>query len=136
MRGLSSKRGISIIEYAVLIAIAVGALVCMQIYIKRGFEGRLRFASDQLSDASFYAPGETYTNRDTEINKNIRTQSVNYTDRGQVLSLGIGDHIYNSVTCIGGRLVDDGAGNFSCEEFDSPKPYLEIKINESIGPVS
>ena len=47
---LKSARGQSTVEIAVLIAVIVGALLTMQIYIKRGAMGRYRDASDQIGE--------------------------------------------------------------------------------------
>lgn len=40
----------SVLEYVILLAVIVGALVVMQIYIKRGVQGRLREASDDIGE--------------------------------------------------------------------------------------
>lgn len=45
------------IEYSVIIACVIAALVGMQIYIKRGIQGRLRQASDEIGEQ--YAPMDT-----------------------------------------------------------------------------
>ena len=44
-------------EYAVLLAVLVAALLTMQIYMKRGFSGRLRAAANSIGEA--YAPRRT-----------------------------------------------------------------------------
>lgn len=41
-------RGQSTVEYAVCVAVAVGALLAMNVYVKRGHMGRLRRAADSL----------------------------------------------------------------------------------------
>ena len=41
-------RGQSTLEYALIIAVVVGALLAMQIYMKRGMEGRMRKAADDI----------------------------------------------------------------------------------------
>lgn len=47
---LLRKKGQSTLEYAVIIAVIVGALIAMQMYIKRGVQGRLRQASDDIGE--------------------------------------------------------------------------------------
>ena len=47
---LATRRGQSTLEYAVLIAVVIGALVSMQIYLKRGTQGKLRSAGDQVGE--------------------------------------------------------------------------------------
>ena len=55
---LRKKKGQSIIEYAILIIIVIGALLTIQVYIKRGVQGRLMDATDQISEDQF-SPGNT-----------------------------------------------------------------------------
>ena len=51
------KKGQSTLEYAVVIAVVVIALLAMQIYIRRGFSGRLKEAADSVGQQ--YWPGST-----------------------------------------------------------------------------
>jgi Flp pilus assembly pilin Flp len=62
----SKKRAQSTLEYAVIIAVVVGALIAMQVYVKRGLQGRLRQATDDIGDQ--FAPGVTTTNYTTVSN--------------------------------------------------------------------
>lgn len=52
-----SEQGQTLSEYAVLMAVVVAALLAMQIYMKRGFSGRLRAAADSVGEQ--YAPRRT-----------------------------------------------------------------------------
>lgn len=58
-----NKRAQSTLEYGVVIAVIVAALVAMQVYIKRGVQGRLRQASDDVGEqfSPGYTTGATYT---------------------------------------------------------------------------
>lgn len=47
-------RGQNTVEYAIVIAVAVAALLTMQVYMKRAFSGRLRAAVDSVGEQ--YAP--------------------------------------------------------------------------------
>lgn len=47
---LNKKKGQSTLEYAILIIIIIGALLSIQVYIKRGVQGRLKQASDDIGD--------------------------------------------------------------------------------------
>ncbi len=60
---LNGKRnkGQSTLEYAVLIIIIIGALLSIQVYIKRGIQGRLKSATDDIGDQ--FSPGNTYVNK-------------------------------------------------------------------------
>ena len=45
-----NTRGQSTVEYAVCIAVVVAALLAMQIYMKRGVQGKLRSATDDVGE--------------------------------------------------------------------------------------
>lgn len=47
---LKNKRGQSTLEYALLIAVVVAGLLMLQIYMKRGFGGRVKSAVDDLGE--------------------------------------------------------------------------------------
>jgi len=72
----SKKRAQSTLEYAVIIAVVVGALIAMQIYVKRGLQGRLRQASDDVGDQ--FSPGNT----------NYHYVTNSYVNSGEVSSGG------------------------------------------------
>jgi len=48
MRILRNKRAQTTAEYAVLIAIVVGAVVAMQVYVRRGIQGRIKNVVDHV----------------------------------------------------------------------------------------
>ncbi|MFH0763263.1 MAG: hypothetical protein V1925_05190 [Candidatus Omnitrophota bacterium] len=58
MLRISSKRAQTTAEYAILIALVVGAVVAMQVYVKRGIQGRIRDAVDHTGSGGEVA-GET-----------------------------------------------------------------------------
>jgi hypothetical protein len=45
---LRRLKGQSTLEYAMIIAVVVGALLAMQIYMKRGVQGKLRESTDEI----------------------------------------------------------------------------------------
>jgi len=49
MKKISFSKAQSISEYAVLLAVIAGALLGMQVYLKRGIQGRVRDLADQIS---------------------------------------------------------------------------------------
>lgn len=57
MLRIKGNKGQSALEYAILIAVVVAALLAMQIYIKRGAMGRLKSASDDIG--SQFSPTKT-----------------------------------------------------------------------------
>ena len=54
---LRAKKGQSTLEYAIIIAVVVAALLAMQVYIKRGVQGKLRSSTDDIGEQ--YSPGIT-----------------------------------------------------------------------------
>jgi hypothetical protein len=51
MRLLLKRKGQSTAEYAILIGLVIGALVVMQVYVKRGMQGRMKDATDDYVNA-------------------------------------------------------------------------------------
>ncbi|OGX27571.1 MAG: hypothetical protein A2787_05505 [Omnitrophica WOR_2 bacterium RIFCSPHIGHO2_01_FULL_48_9] len=49
-RFFRKKKGQSTLEYAILIIVIIGALLSIQVYIKRGIQGRLKSATDDIGD--------------------------------------------------------------------------------------
>ena len=68
LQHLNQKRGQSTLEYAVLIVVIIGALLAVQTYIKRGVQGRLKSASDDIGDQ--FSPGNTNEIRHTFTQSN------------------------------------------------------------------
>jgi uncharacterized protein (UPF0333 family) len=69
---LNQKRGQSTLEYAVLIVVIIGALLTIQVYIKRGVQGRLKSAADDIGDQ--YSDGNTNVVKvTTKVSNTIET---------------------------------------------------------------
>ena len=49
-RLLNKRKAQSTIEYVILIIVIIGALLSIQVYIKRGIQGRLKSATDDIGD--------------------------------------------------------------------------------------
>ncbi len=75
---LKRSKGQSTLEYALIIAVVVGALLAMQSYMKRGVQGKLREATDDVG--SQYSAGNVTA-------KYITQQS---TDKQTVETVGVG----------------------------------------------
>lgn len=73
LRRLKNKSGLSKAEYALLILLVVGGLIAMKVYVKRGYQGRLRTSSDNIGAA--YAPGYT-TSQFTEDKRKRQNEQV------------------------------------------------------------
>ena len=56
---LRHRTGQSAVEYAVMIAVVIAALLALNIYIKRGFMGRYRSLGDQAGSQFSFANGTT-----------------------------------------------------------------------------
>jgi len=69
--------GQSTVEYAVLLAIVASALIAMQIYLKRGVQGRIRDLAAQLAPAATgpgaaqYEKGRTTANYQTHQDSTV-----------------------------------------------------------------
>ena len=57
---LNTKRGQSVLEYAILMVIIIAALLTLQTYIKRGIQGRLKSATDDIGSQYTTADGANY----------------------------------------------------------------------------
>ena len=66
---LKKVKGQSTMEYAILIIIIIGALLSIQVYIKRGVQGRLKSAADDIGEQ--FSPGNT--------NLTVTTRSFSHT---------------------------------------------------------
>jgi len=60
------RRGQSVLEYAVIIAVVVSALLAVNIYMKRGLENRMRQSGDDVGKQ--FAAGATQVTRNTTRN--------------------------------------------------------------------
>ena len=60
------NRGQSTLEYAILIIIIIGALLSIQVYIKRGIQGRLKSATDDIGDQ--FSVGNTNVTKTRFVN--------------------------------------------------------------------
>jgi len=64
------RKGQSTLEYAILIIIIIGALLSIQVYIKRGVQGRLKQATDDIGDQ--FSPGNTNVTKYTTVTGQTR----------------------------------------------------------------
>jgi uncharacterized protein (UPF0333 family) len=63
------KAGQSTLEYVILVVIVIAALLSIQMYLKRGIQGRARSAADDI--------GEQYATT-TNWHKTVRTNSAGF----------------------------------------------------------
>ena len=79
---LRKKKGQSTLEYAVLMVIIVGALLSIQMYLKRGLQGRLKSATDDIGDQ--FSPGNTNALRTTITHSSTNQTFLNGVSRDQL----------------------------------------------------
>lgn len=68
------KRGQTILEYSVLVACVVAALVAVQIYLKRSFEGRIKLHADSFGQQ--YSAGHTWSTDPFTVTRNTSSHTV------------------------------------------------------------
>ena len=92
----STRKGQSVVEYAVMVAVVIAALIALNIFIKRGFMGRYRSYGEQAGTQFSFASGNTNI---TEVINSTREEhtygngvsTTNFTadrqNRNEVMSL-------------------------------------------------
>src|SRR4030042_316029 len=79
---LQNKKGQGTLEFALVIVVVVAALIAMQIYMKRAFEGKLKKNTDSIGEQ--FEGDETYVNRTTSVTG----KTVQYVGEGTPVSGG------------------------------------------------
>jgi uncharacterized protein (UPF0333 family) len=79
-----NKKGQSTLEYALLIGVIVAGLIAMQVYLKRGYQGRLRESTDQIGEQ--YSPGYTTSKSKTTAESTTREAVQDKVTRSDLLS--------------------------------------------------
>jgi len=73
---LRQHRAQSTLEYAILIGIIAAGLIAMQVYLKRGFQGKVRDNTDQMGEQ--FEPGETYVYEHRKLDNEAKTKENVY----------------------------------------------------------
>lgn len=76
------KHGQSILEYSVLFATVLSALLIMQFYVKRAYEGRLKHEADSLGQQ--YSPRHTVSRITTTTSSTSVTTTKDGVMRAQI----------------------------------------------------
>lgn len=75
-----TRKGQSILEYSILLAVVIAVLLIMQAFVKRGYQGSLKASSDKMGE-QFSASGTTIKEEQTMTgNQNIVTEVGTTTD--------------------------------------------------------
>jgi hypothetical protein len=103
------RKGQNLIEYCVFICCLVAALIAMQVYVKRGIQGRLRQSADDVGE---------------QFDANSTTGYVTYSVSGTTgvttwLQLVDCTEDQEEHKCIDGYLDLDGDGNITSADFSS-----------------
>ena len=80
---LKKIRGQSTMEYAILIIIIIGALLSIQVYIKRGVQGRLKSAADDIGEQ--FSPGNTRSTVSTNSRSSTNDTYINGVTKSKLL---------------------------------------------------
>ena len=78
------QKGQSTLEYAILIIIIIGALLSIQIYIKRGIQGRLKSATDDIGTQ--FSPGNTNVIKTMTTSSTTRETFITGVTRSELLN--------------------------------------------------
>lgn len=65
------KKGQSMLEYAILLAIIIAAVLVMQTYVKRGFQGGLKDSADKIGDQFSLSDSSAKEDRNMTVNQVI-----------------------------------------------------------------
>ena len=80
---LRRRKGQSMLEYAMIIAVIVGALIAMQIFLRRSVQGKLRDSVDDIGGGGQYSAGDMYSKVTTcQIGNFVTTETFGVTDVG------------------------------------------------------
>jgi len=89
---LNKRKGQSTLEYAVIIAVVVAALVGMQAYIKRGLQGKMKESTDQIGEQ--FSPGHTSMNS-TITSNTFTTENVEIDSSGRPITKSFSQQTQN-----------------------------------------
>ncbi|MBF0594637.1 MAG: hypothetical protein HQL22_06690 [Candidatus Omnitrophica bacterium] len=70
---INNKKGQSTLEYAILVIIIIAALISLQTYVKRGVQGRLKSATDDIGEGFSTSTGGNYYKKTVTISNTIET---------------------------------------------------------------
>ncbi len=90
---LKNKRAQSTLEYAILIIIVIGALLTIQVYIKRGVQGRLRQATDDIGQQ--FKPGSTNYRKTMTTNSKTQESFASGVTRSQMIEADQTTEVYS-----------------------------------------
>ncbi len=81
------KKAQSTLEYALIIAVIVAALLAIQIYMKRGVQGKLRESSDQIGEQFDAGKTSVYSHK----NRPVTGTTIQKVDKGKTTTSTVSD---------------------------------------------
>ncbi len=105
---MRKRKGQAILEYAILLAVAVAALLIMQAFIKKGYQGGLKASADKMGE-QFSAGGTTskesavMTQDQTIIDETATGSEIKAVPEASGAA-GVGDNVYSVSKRTGGDM--------------------------------
>lgn len=90
---LKNKKGQNTAEYAIVIALVIGAAIAMQTYVKRGLQGGVKYSVDKLQKSSGTAQYEPYY-----LKSSYNTTQGAYTNTEETKTGGGVDRVFGTKT--------------------------------------
>ena len=89
-----NRSGQSMAEYAIVLTVVVGAIIAMQLYVKRGLQGKVKDATDNVGSGlglpqntnqyePYYASSDYNVKQEQKGRDDFRTGGSVYRDTGQ-----------------------------------------------------
>jgi len=108
---LKRNSGQSIVEYAILLGVIIAALLIMQAFIKRGYQGGLKDAADKMGDQYSVGSSTVYQKREMTGTQTIAEETASDATitafasnaRGDLIDQGV----YSSSERTGGQQVSE-----------------------------
>lgn len=122
MDNLRFRKGQSVLEYSMVIAVLIGSLILMQSYMSRSLQGKLKDSVDGIGGESFpgivRAPGQQVGSG--EISGVLKTKSTEFEYVGEKgFSVTAGSSSMNSITRIKGEALTSGIEEINIEDLEA-----------------
>ncbi len=117
---LRKFKGQSTLEYAMIIAVVVGAIIAMQIYLRRGVQGKLRESVDNIGGQ--YSAGHMTSTVTVEQTGQVQSkETFGYADDGTAAyKQGVSQT----------KVIDDGAATVKRSAEGAGKETITKKLGE------
>lgn len=108
-----NKKAQSSMEYVILISIIAASLFGMEMYFKRGLQGKIKASADEISGGFGYAPGRT--NSSIVITKSEKEDSETKTSGDWFDFMFLSNPVSNSTT--------NATSNQTTQRWEKTLPY-------------